>query len=253
MRDAEPARRNAPAGNPADHQVKTVMVWDRPLRVWHWSLAVLILIAWVTPNIFDSLHRLAGYAVIGLLAFRLVWGFAGTRHSRFDKVGLRLRAAPDYLKNLVHGQTGRYLGLNPAGVAMLVAMLGLLLISTVTGAMQVTVRFFGVWWIEDSHAYSSQAVIVLAALHVAGTLLMSVLQRENLVRAMFTGRKHPPGSAPPRPDARSRTRVEQGPEAGPEPARRPQHDRQDDGPSVVPAPGARAAASVQTDPVGIGD
>jgi cytochrome b len=229
------------------------VVWDRPLRLWHWSLAMLVLIAWVTPNTYDSLHRLAGYAVIGLLAFRLLWGFVGTRHSRFDKVGLRLRAAPDYLKNLLRGNTGRYLGLNPAGVAMLVAMLGLLVISTITGAMQVTVRFFGVWWIEDTHAYSSQAVIVLAALHVLGTLLMSVLQRENLVAAMFNGRKHPPGSAPPRPAARSRARVEHGPQADPEQTRRRQQDRHDDGPSVVPAPGLRAATRVQTDPVGNDD
>jgi len=238
MRDAEPV---------ADQHVKTVAVWDRPLRLWHWSLAVLVLIAWVTPNTYDSLHRFAGYAVISQLAFRVLWGFVGTRHSRFDKVGLRLRAAPDYLKNLVRGNTGRYLGLNPAGVAMLVAMLALLMISTVTGAMQVTVRFFGVWWIEDTHAYSSQAVIVLAGLHVLGTLLMSMLQRENLVRAMFTGRKHPPESASPRQDARSLARADHGRQPDLEPGR--QH--QDDGASVVPAPGLRAAAGVQTDPVGI--
>ncbi len=125
----------------------TVKVWDWPLRLWHWSLAILVLIAWVTPNTYDSLHRFAGYVVIGLLAFRLVWGFFGSRHSRFDKIGLRLRAAPIYLRNLWRGETGRYLGLNPAGVALLVAMLGLLAISTVTGAMQVTVQVL--WRVVD--------------------------------------------------------------------------------------------------------
>lgn len=55
--------------------------------------------------------------------------------------------------------------------------------------MAVTVTFFGVWWVEDTHAYSSDAVIVLVVLHVAGVILMSILQRENLVSAMFTGRK----------------------------------------------------------------
>ena len=132
-----------------------------------------------------------------MLGFRLVWGFFGTRHSRFDKIGLKLRAAPSYLKNIVRGQTGRYLGLNPAGAAMLVTLLMLLVISAVSGAMQVTVRFFGVWWVEDTHSYSSNAIIVLIGVHVAGTLLMSVLQRENLVRAMFTGRKRPPGRGRP--------------------------------------------------------
>jgi cytochrome b len=72
---------------------------------------------------------------------------------------------------------------------MMVALLALLAISTITGAMQVTVRFFGVWWVEDTHAYSSDAVMILVVLHVIGTILMSVVQRENLVWAMFTGRK----------------------------------------------------------------
>ena len=72
---------------------------------------------------------------------------------------------------------------------MMVTLLPLLAISTVTGAMQVTVSFFGVWWVEDSHTYSSNAVMVLVLLHVIGTILTSVLQRENLIGAMFTGRK----------------------------------------------------------------
>ena len=90
MGDADPASRNAPSGSPADQQVKTVLVWDWPLRVWHWSLAILVLIACVTPNIMDGLHQFAGYAVMGLLAFRLVWGFFGSRH--FSKANQFLTA-----------------------------------------------------------------------------------------------------------------------------------------------------------------
>lgn len=183
----------APASHTAVFKVpahpEMVQVWDWPLRLWHWTLAMLVLIAWFTPNRYDGLHRFAGYGVIGLLAFRLLWGLFGTRHSRFRKVGPRLRAAPAYLWNLRRGYTGRYLGLNPAGAAMLVALLLLLIISTATGAMQVTVTFFGVWWVEDTHAYASDAVMILAVLHVLGVLLMSILQSENLVRAMITGRK----------------------------------------------------------------
>jgi cytochrome b len=55
--------------------------------------------------------------------------------------------------------------------------------------MHVTVRFFGVWWVEDTHTYSSYAVMILVLLHVTGTVVTSVLQRENLIAAMFTGRK----------------------------------------------------------------
>ena len=231
-----------------------MLVWDWPLRVWHWALAVLVLIACVTPNTQDSLHRFAGYSVIGLLAFRLVWGFFGTRHSRFERIGVKLRAAPNYLRNLLRGNTGRYLGLNPAGAVLLVAMLALLAISTVSGAMQVTVRFFGVWWVEDTHAYSSNAIIVLAGLHVLGTILMSVLQRENLVRAMFTGRKQPATSAPPPRGASSPAHVPRQQQPGPDQARQRRRDEQDQGgPSVIPDFGSAAAAKPQSDPVGLSD
>jgi cytochrome b len=178
------------AANP-DHQRALVWmkIWDWPLRLWHWALAVCVLTAWFTPNTHDSLHRISGYAVLGLLAFRLAWGFKGTRHSRFHRLSAKLRAVPSYLSGLRHGKTGRYLGLNPAGAAMLVALLVMLAVSAVTGAMQVTVAFFGVWWVEDTHAVSSDVVMVLVVLHVAGVAVMSVLQRENLSRGMMTGRK----------------------------------------------------------------
>ena len=166
-----------------------VLVWDWPLRLWHWSLVLLVLVAWFTPNKYDNLHRFAGYVVIGLLVFRLCWGFLGTRHSRFRTLRARLCAVPAYLWGLRHGKTGRYMGLNPAGAAMMVALLSLLAISTITGAMQVTVTFFGVWWVEDTHTYSSDAVMILVLLHVMGTIVMSVLQRENLIGAMLTGWK----------------------------------------------------------------
>ncbi|WP_315768754.1 MULTISPECIES: cytochrome b/b6 domain-containing protein [unclassified Bradyrhizobium] len=167
----------------------TVQVWDLPLRLWHWMLAVLVLIAWVTPNVYDGLHRIAGYAILGLLAFRLIWGIIGTRHSRFRSLRARLRATPAYLWNLRRGKTGRYLGLNPAGTAMQLALLLLLIVSAMTGAMQVTVRFFGIWWVEDTHEVTSYLLIPLVVLHVAGVVLVSRLQRENLARAMLTGRK----------------------------------------------------------------
>ena len=116
-------------------------------------------------------------------------GVFGTRFSRFHAIGRRLRAAPAYMANLRNGRTGRYRGLNPAGTAMLVALLILLAISTVTGWMSTTVRFFGVPWVEDTHSYVSDVVIVLVVVHVLGVLLMCVLQKENLIRAMITGWK----------------------------------------------------------------
>jgi cytochrome b len=183
---AERETRGVSEQRPAD---RTVAVWDLPLRLWHWALASSVLIAWFTPTVYDHLHRIVGYSVIALLAFRLVWGVCGSRYSRFRMIGVRLRAAPAYLWNLRRGITGRYLGLNPAGTLMLVALLVALAVSAITGALSVTVTFFGVWWIEDTHAWASDAVMVLVVLHVVGVVLMGILQRENLIRAMITGRK----------------------------------------------------------------
>jgi cytochrome b len=175
-----------PAAMRADASVK---VWDLPLRLWHWATALCVLIAWFTPNTYDTLHRSAGYGILGLALFRLLWGFVGPRYSRFQNP-LRLgRALPRYLSALWQGRTRRYLGLNPAGSALSIAMLLLLAISGVSGWMQVTVRFFGVAWVQDTHTYSSYAVIGLAAVHVLGVLFMSIRQHENLVRAMVTGWK----------------------------------------------------------------
>ena len=188
--EAVPDTRGASDRTPADRTApRTVAVWDLPLRLWHWALAVSILAAWFTPTVYDRAHRIIGYAVLALLAFRVVWGVWGSRYSRFRMVGARLRAAPGYLWNLRRGITGRYIGLNPAGTLMLVALLLAIAVSAITGAMSVTVTFFGVWWIEDTHAIASDAVMVLAVLHVAGVVLMGLLQRENLIRAMFSGRK----------------------------------------------------------------
>ena len=94
-----------------------------------------------------------------------------------------------YLGQITHGQTGRYLGLNPAGAAMSVALLALLAVSTISGWMQITERFFGVDWVETLHTCSSNLVLILAVVHVLGVLLMCALQKENLVRAMITGKK----------------------------------------------------------------
>ena len=98
---------------------------------------------------------------------------------------LRLRAAPELLEIPLRPSSR----LRYAERTLLAAMLLLLAVSTLTGWLSTTVRFFGVWWIEDTHGYVSDAVIVLVVIHVVGVLAMCVLQRENLVRAMFTGWK----------------------------------------------------------------
>ena len=175
---------------PADENSRaSVYVWDLPLRIFHWSLAACIVVAWLSANVFETLHRLAGYSTIALVVFRLGWGFAGARHARFNRVLPLLRATPRYLWKLSRGRAGGYIGLNPAGAAMLVASLALVLVSAISGWMQITLRFFGVDWVETLHTWSSYSLLVLAAIHIAGVVFASVLQRQNLPAAMVTGRK----------------------------------------------------------------
>lgn len=164
-------------------------MWDLPLRIVHWALAVAVLIAYFTANVFDAVHEIAGYTVAALIVFRLVWGFSGTRYSRFRSFVRPPRVVLNYLLQIARGSTGRYLGLNPAGAAMTLVLLALLAISTTSGWMQVTEHFFGIGWVEDVHSYSSNLVLIVVVVHVLGVLLMCALQNENLVRAMITGNK----------------------------------------------------------------
>src|SRR5262249_46614379 len=108
-------------------------VWDLPLRVTHWALAVSIAVAYFTANVFDTVHTVAGYLALGLVVFRTAWGFIGTRYSRFSTSVRSPMAMLRYLRGLLRGHPGRYLGLNPAGAAMLIAMLALAAVSALSG------------------------------------------------------------------------------------------------------------------------
>jgi cytochrome b len=167
----------------------TVRVWDVPQRVCHWVLALSVLTAWLSANIYDTLHEATGYLAMGVVAFRLVWGLVGGTYARFRNFVRPPAVVLRYLRDLAHGRAARHLGHNPAGAAMAVTLLIMIATSTITGWMQLTYTFFGVTWVEVLHTWSSHLVLALALVHVAGVLTMCALQKENLVRAMVTGRK----------------------------------------------------------------
>lgn len=182
------------AGTVLTESRDTVKVWDLPQRIVHWSLAAAVLIAWFSANVFDTVHEIAGYAVLGLVVLRVAWGFAGPPYARFANFVRPPAAVWSYLRRLASRRAGRYLGHNPAGAAMTLTLLVLLPVSAVSGWMQITERFFGVDWVETLHTWSSNLVLVLAGVHVLSVLLVSVLQKENLARAMITGHKRAPRS-----------------------------------------------------------
>jgi cytochrome b len=166
---------------------EAIPVWDGFVRLFHWGTVSLVAAAFVIDN--RAIHEAAGFAVAGLVLLRGIWGFAGGRHARFADFVVRPAGILGYLRELRAGRARRYLGHNPAGGAMVLLLLATLLLTTASGWMSETDRWFGVAWVADLHSAASSALLVLIGLHVAGVIVASRLHHENLVRAMITGRK----------------------------------------------------------------
>lgn len=179
------------AGRAADSA--GVKVWDPLVRIFHWSMAASFLVAWLTADEWEALHLWAGYAAAALVAFRLLWGLVGPRYARFTQFVRGPAAVRDHLAALLRGRERRHLGHNPAGGAMILGLLAGLAGLCLTGWLGTTDAFWGVEWLEETHEVLANLLLVLVGLHVAGVLVASLGQRENLVRAMITGRKRPAG------------------------------------------------------------
>ncbi|MGH7120128.1 MAG: cytochrome b/b6 domain-containing protein [Gemmataceae bacterium] len=167
----------------------TVKVWDLFIRVFHWSLVLLLPTAYLTGNKIEWLHLAAGYAIAVLIALRIGWGIVGARHARFSNFVRSPGAVLAYLWDIARHRAPRHLGHNPAGGAMVLALLALLAATGVTGYMMTTDAFWGAQWVEDVHQTLANLTIVLIVVHVLGVLAASVQHGENLVRSMITGRK----------------------------------------------------------------
>jgi cytochrome b len=170
-------------------QPATVRVWDPLVRIFHWSLAVLFFFAFLTGDEWDKPHEIAGYFVAGLVVFRILWGIVGSRHARFTDFIYRPAAVFAYLRDSAKLRARRYIGHNPAGGAMIVALLLTIAVICITGYMMTLDAWWGVAWMEEVHEVAANTTLVLVGLHVLGVIVASFEHRENLVRAMFTGRK----------------------------------------------------------------
>lgn len=183
-----------------------VKVWDPLVRVFHWTLVAAFAVAYVTEDDWLTLHVYAGYLIIGLLAVRVLWGLVGTRHARFSDFWYGPARAFAYGREVLLARAPRYLGHNPAGGLMIFCLLGCLVLISVSGLAAYAVEeragplagmlggLGGDWGdaFEEIHEFLANATLALVAVHVAGVVVESLLHRENLVRAMFTGRKRAP-------------------------------------------------------------
>jgi cytochrome b len=167
--------------------MKNVLVWDLPVRIFHWLLAASFAGAWLTAEHerWRLLHVTLGCTVLALAVLRLAWGFVGTRHARFGDFVRGPRAALRYLGGLARGKPQNYLGHNPAGGLAIVALLALAVTAAAAGLATYTL---GDAW-EDVHEALANLMLGLVGLHVAAVVVSGWLHRENLVAAMFSGRK----------------------------------------------------------------
>lgn len=181
-----------------------VKVWDPLVRVFHWLLVAGFFTAYLTEgDELLTIHSYAGYTVLSLVLVRLVWGFIGTRHARFSDFVRKPVEVGRYARDVVKLNPRRYLGHNPAGGLMIVVMIISLLVTTISGmavygAEEQAGPLAGwlgslshVWEevFEGVHEFFANFTLFLVVVHVAGVLVESLLHGENLVRAMFTGRK----------------------------------------------------------------
>ena len=180
-----------------------INVWDPLVRMFHWTLVAAFTTAYVVEDHVMVLHELAGYAVLGLVLVRILWGFVGTHYARFAEFVRGPRAVFAYLRSLARRQPENYVGHNPAGGAMIVALLLSLLATTLTGLTAYGIEGSGllgaVLWpfsveaeetMEEVHEFFANLTVLLVVVHLAGVAVGSWLHHENLVRAMVTGRKN---------------------------------------------------------------
>lgn len=189
---------SAPTPQPtSEPAAQRVLVWDLPVRIFHWLLAASFLLAWVLAVTSDdesrsfAVHGLLGLFIAALVAFRLVWGLIGTRHARFGAFATRPAALVAYLKSVVGGPGREYVGHNPASSyatwAMLILLIGLVWTGVLLGRGNESV--------EDLHEVLAHAMLALVGIHVLGVIIHTVRHRDPITLGMIDGRKRGPASA----------------------------------------------------------
>jgi cytochrome b len=169
-----------------------ILVWDAPVRVFHWLMVLSFAGAYLTAEgeRWRLVHVTLGYTMLGLIAFRLVWGFIGSRYARFSEFVRGPAAVARYLASLVRGRPERHTGHNPAGALAILALLVMALAVVATG--WASYEQAAGKWLEELHEVAANLMLAVVFVHVAAVAVSSWLHRENLVGAMIGGRK--PGS-----------------------------------------------------------
>ncbi|WP_260590768.1 cytochrome b/b6 domain-containing protein [Variovorax sp. DXTD-1] len=166
-------------------------VWALWLRATHWALVAAIAVAWFSGEAWLRQHELAGYAALALVAGRCIGGWLGSRYAKFKQFVRPPSQVLRYAAEVLARREKRYLGHNPLGGWMVVALLATVTAVGATGWMYSLDMFWGLAWVEWLHRTLAWTLVALIALHLAGVAFTSWRHRENLVGAMLSGRKRP--------------------------------------------------------------
>lgn len=185
------------------------LVWDLPVRLFHWSLVLLVLASWLTAELGRlELHFYSGYAIATLVLFRIAWGIVGPRYARFGSFIAGPRRVYRDLHDWLRGRTELAAGHTPPGGWMILLLLALLAAQVATGlvnshdgldagpwywAASRAVRALGETW----HARLFDLLLIFSAVHVVAVLLYRLRPGVDLIGPMITGRKDTAGQAIP--------------------------------------------------------
>ncbi|NQY92777.1 MAG: cytochrome b/b6 domain-containing protein [Campylobacteraceae bacterium] len=166
--------------------------WGLPTRIFHLSLVIFIIVAWISAdNDYLQLHSAFGYAIGVLIVFRLLWGLIGPKYSHFRDFNFSIKKALDFSKNVLSHNNKKYIGHNPAAALVLFSLLIIVLIVVVTGVLTLgaqdakgifsglnTTLFKDLELFEELHEISANIMLVFIAMHLAGLLTDWVLHKE---------------------------------------------------------------------------
>lgn len=204
-----------------------IYVWDPLVRIFHWSLVLTFILCYLTGDEEDLIHAWSGYVILGLVAFRVIWGLIGSKHARFTDFIYSPGKTISYMKSLFVGSAKNYTGHNPAGGWMVIALLISLLLASLSGLKAYGIEGYGPlasssaeteqnpiimvdykfekvsdddddndhdekegeeFW-EEIHEFLANFTVLLIALHITGVIISSIKENQNLIKAMFTGYK----------------------------------------------------------------
>lgn len=208
--------------------MKTVQVWDLPVRFFHWSLVFFFCFSYFTGEEETVWHSYSGYAIIALVTFRVIWGFIGSKYARFADFIYSPKATHEYTLSLMKGAPKHYFGHNPLAALMVFALIGSLALTTFSGLKAYALEGKGPlanlevqiisnavadddddederhprhnyefeeeedeFW-EEVHEFFANFTLMLVFVHIIGVIISSVVHKESVVSSMINGRKEPP-------------------------------------------------------------